>query len=85
VVAKARTGIREFVANGQEGLLAQSDRDMVDQLLWLIRDPELRHRIAAHNREVPSRVDWSEVVGVNVAAYHRAIDLMGSRRAAQPG
>jgi glycosyltransferase involved in cell wall biosynthesis len=85
VVAKARTGIREFVANGQEGLLAQSDRDMVDQLLWLIRDPELRHRIAAHNRDVPSRVDWSEVVGVNVAAYHRAIDLMGTRQAVSRG
>ena len=85
VVAKARTGIREFIANGQEGLLAQSDRDMVDQLLWLIRDPDLRLRIAAHNRDVPSRVDWSEVVGVNVAAYHRAIDLMGSRRAISPG
>ena len=81
VVAKARTGIREFIANGQEGLLAQSDRDMVDQLLWLIRDPQLRLRIAAHNREVPSRVDWSEVVGVNVDAYHRAIELMDARAA----
>ncbi len=39
VVAKGRTGIREFVANGREGLLAQSDRDMVDQLLRLVRDP----------------------------------------------
>ncbi|MEI7592494.1 MAG: glycosyltransferase family 4 protein [Actinomycetes bacterium] len=81
VVAKARTGIREFVANGQEGLLAQTDRDMVDQLLRLIRDPELRNRIAAHNREVPSLVDWTNVVGLNVAAYHRAIDLMGNERA----
>ena len=82
VVAKARTGIREFVANGQEGLLAQSDRDMVTQLLRLIRDPELRQTISAHNREVPSRVDWHEVVGMNVATYHRAIALMGTRRAA---
>jgi glycosyltransferase involved in cell wall biosynthesis len=82
VVAKARTGIREFVANGQEGLLAQSDRDMVTQLLRLIRDPELRQAISAHNRDVPSRVDWHEVVGMNVAAYHRAVALMGSRAAA---
>ena len=51
VVAMARTGIREFVANGREGLLAQSDRDMVEQLLRLIRDPELRQRIATHNRD----------------------------------
>jgi glycosyltransferase involved in cell wall biosynthesis len=81
VVAKARTGIREFVANGQEGLLAQSDRDMVTQLLRLIRDPELRQTIAAHNRAVPSRVDWHEVVGMNEATYLRAIALMGTRRA----
>jgi glycosyltransferase involved in cell wall biosynthesis len=75
VVAKARTGIREFVANGREGLLAQSDRDMVDQLLRLIRDPGLRQQIAAHNRSVPSAVDWSKVVDANVAVYQRAIDL----------
>ena len=81
VVAMARTGIREFVANGREGLLAQSDRDMVEQLLRLIRDPELRQRIATHNREVPSTVDWSRVVRGQrrrLPAGHRA--AMGGRR-----
>jgi glycosyltransferase involved in cell wall biosynthesis len=84
VVAMARTGIREFVANGTEGLLAQSDRDMVTQLLRLVREPELRQRIAAHNREVPSAVDWGDVVEANVAVYRRAMRVMGesSRRAA---
>jgi glycosyltransferase involved in cell wall biosynthesis len=83
VVAMARTGIREFVANGTQGLLAQSDRDMVIQLLRLVRDPDLRQRIAAHNREVPSGVDWSEVVGLNVAVYERAIALVDGRRPAR--
>jgi glycosyltransferase involved in cell wall biosynthesis len=78
VVAKARTGIREFVANGREGLLAQSDRDMVDQLLRLIRDPGLRQQIATHNRTVPSAVDWSRVVEANVDVYRRAIELRGA-------
>jgi glycosyltransferase involved in cell wall biosynthesis len=78
VVAMARTGIREFVANGREGLLAQSDRDMVEQLLRLICDPELRQRIATHNREVASNVDWSRVVPVNVDVYRRAIELRGA-------
>jgi len=82
VVAKARTGIREFVAHGQEGLLAESDDDMVAQLSRLVRDPGLRASIARHNREVPSSVDWSEVVGVNVAAYDQAIALMRRRRGA---
>jgi len=35
----------------------------------------------SHNRAVPSRVDWHEVVGMNVATYQRAIALMGTRRA----
>jgi glycogen(starch) synthase len=84
IAAMARTGIREFVANGTEGLLAQSDRDMVTQLLRLVREPELRQRIAAHNREVPSAVDWGDVVEANVAVYRRAMRVMGesSRRAA---
>jgi glycosyltransferase involved in cell wall biosynthesis len=85
VVAKGRTGIREFVANGQEGLLAQSDRDMVDQLLRLIREPALRQRIAAHNRTVPSSVDWSRVVEANLAVYRRAIALRGGLGQAAAG
>jgi glycosyltransferase involved in cell wall biosynthesis len=80
VVAKARTGIREFVAHGQEGLLAESDADMVAQLVRLVRDPALRARMARHNRETPSPVDWSRVVHLNVAAYREAIRL----RAAHP-
>jgi glycosyltransferase involved in cell wall biosynthesis len=78
VVAKARTGIREFVAHGQEGLLAESDDDMVAQLVRLVRDPELRNRLACHNRENPSPVDWSRVVHLNVAAYRDAIRIMGA-------
>ena len=85
VVAKARTGIREFVAHGQEGLLAESDDDMVAQLLRLVRDPGLRASIARHNRETPSSVDWNDVVGINIAAYDQAIALMGRRREAAGG
>ena len=85
VVAKARTGIREFVAHGQEGLLAESDDDMVAQLSRLVRDPGLRASIARHNRETPSSVDWNEVVGINMAAYDQAIALMRRRRAATGG
>jgi glycosyltransferase involved in cell wall biosynthesis len=85
VVAKARTGIREFVAHGQEGLLAESDDDMVAQLLRLVRDPGLRASIARHNRDTPSSVDWRDVVGVNIAAYDQAIALMGRRRDAAHG
>lgn len=82
VVAKARTGIREFIAHGQEGLLAETDDDMVAHLVRLVRDPALRSQMARHNRETPSAVDWSEVVQLNIAAYRDAIDVMGASRAA---
>lgn len=82
VVAKARTGIREFIAHGQEGLLAESDEDIVAQLVRLVRDPKLRGQIAQHNRETPSPVDWSEVVQLNIAAYHHAMQLADGRASA---
>jgi glycosyltransferase involved in cell wall biosynthesis len=80
VVAKARTGIREFVVHGREGLLASTDADMVDQITRIVRDRELRLLITKNNREHPSPVDWSEVVVRNVAAYRAAIDLRADTR-----
>ena len=78
VVAKARTGVREFVRHGREGLLATSDRDMADQLIRLGRDRALRDTMAAHNRLVPPNMDWDDVVAANVAVYRRAIDLVAA-------
>lgn len=75
VVAKARTGIREFVTHGREGLLASTDADMVHQLNRIVRDAELRRRITVHNRTTPSPVDWSVVVERNVAAYRDAMAM----------
>jgi glycosyltransferase involved in cell wall biosynthesis len=79
VVAKARTGIREFVDHGREGLLASTDSDMVEQLVRIVRDQELRRMIAKHNRETPSPVEWPEVVARNEVAYRAAIELTGGR------
>lgn len=77
VVAKARTGVREFVEHGREGLLATSDRDLADQLLWLARDSASRRVMAKHNALVPPTMDWDAVVAANVATYRRAITLAG--------
>lgn len=90
VVAKARTGIREFVRHGEEGLLATSDADMVVQLTRIVTDAGLRDRITEHNRTTTSPVDWSVVVDRNVAAYRDAIAmaagavLMGSPAPSRP-
>lgn len=73
VVAKAGTGVVEFVEHGREGLLARNDRELVDHLACLVRDDELRQVMAKRNRESPSPVDWADVVLMNVAAYRAAV------------
>ena len=77
VVAKARTGIREFVEHGREGLLAAGDHEMVDQLQRLVGDPELRAQISAFNTATPARCEWPEVVQLTMDAYGQATALVG--------
>ncbi len=79
VVAKSRTGIREFVEHEQEGLLADSDADMVEQLLRLVVDAELRGKIARRNRETPAPVDWADMVALNLKAYEQATRLVAGQ------
>lgn len=79
VVAKAVSGIREFVHDGQEGLLAGSDSEMVDALVRLVTDTELRTRIARHNRDVEPAVSWPDVLKLAESEYLRAIDISGSQ------
>jgi glycosyltransferase involved in cell wall biosynthesis len=75
VVAKAQTGIREFVTHEREGLLAANDAEMARELTRIVNDRALRERIALHNRMTPSPVDWADVVERNVEAYRLAISL----------
>lgn len=75
VVAMANTGIREFVAHGVEGLLAASDADLAAGLARLARSPQLRGRIAEHNRSVLPPVTWDDVIARSNAVYKRAIAL----------
>jgi glycosyltransferase involved in cell wall biosynthesis len=79
VLAMARTGIREFVEHGREGLLARSDREMTDQIVRLVHDRELRLLMTKNNRETAAPVDWPAVVGKNLDAYRSAIATTAAR------
>lgn len=80
VVAKAVSGIREFVHDGQEGLLAGSDVEMVDALVRLCTDAELRACIAAHNRETEPDMAWPRVLKRTEEEYLRAIAITARHR-----
>jgi glycosyltransferase involved in cell wall biosynthesis len=79
VVARAGTGVEEFVTDGVEGLLAPSDDTFAAALHRLVADPALRERIATHNRRVPPAVGWDEVVRRSLDAYERAARLVPVR------
>lgn len=59
IVAYTRSGIADFVTSGVEGLLADSERDLVDAIVRLASDAPLRQRIAAYNRATePVECSW---------------------------
>ena len=77
VVAKAGTGIGEFVTDGLDGLLADSDARMVDALVRLCREADLRGALAAHAHDHAGPVTWTRTLAVTDAAYLAAAALAG--------
>lgn len=72
VVVMRDGGPADFIRHEREGLLADSDADMVAALVRLARDPALRERIALHNRSTPSPYGWDEVLRLHLDAYAAA-------------
>ncbi|TPG16937.1 glycosyltransferase family 4 protein [Pedococcus bigeumensis] len=84
VVARAGTGVADFVADGVEGLLARTDAEMVGQLALLCTDAAARARIQRHNATVRPAYDWSDVLWRTTYAYDAAAELTaGTSRSAQ--
>lgn len=79
IVAKVQTGIADYIEHGRHGLLAHTDEEMVDHLVSLITNVELREKIALTNRETPHPYDWAEVVECNLALYQHAVSANGHR------
>ena len=62
VLARSRTGIADFIADGVEGLLARNDRALAGELARVAADAELRERLTEHNRSVRPEAGWGEVL-----------------------
>jgi glycosyltransferase involved in cell wall biosynthesis len=76
VIARAEGGIGEFVSDGEEGILADSDAAMTEAIIRLATDAAERYAIAARNREVPPTVAWPDVVELTTEMYELAIDRL---------
>ncbi|WP_392544640.1 glycosyltransferase family 4 protein [Oryzobacter telluris] len=72
VVAPRATGVDDFVGDGVEGVLGDSDVQLAGAVARLAADPAMRRRIRHHNLTTPPAQDWSDVLGATLGEYHRA-------------
>jgi glycogen synthase len=77
VVAPRGTGVDDFVEDGVDGLLADSDATLAAALARLAGDDALRARMRAHLLATPPAQDWSGVLAATLAEYRRAGVLVG--------
>jgi glycosyltransferase involved in cell wall biosynthesis len=79
VLARAGSGVGAFVVDGQDGLLAGNDGEMVGALVRLAGDSGERERMAMHSRRVPVDLGWPAVLRRTEAAYAAADQIVRSR------
>ena len=72
VVARADTGVGDFVADGVNGILAPDDARLAEGLAWLVSDADVRERIAHENATVAPEQTWARVVELAEQEYWRA-------------
>jgi glycosyltransferase involved in cell wall biosynthesis len=79
VVASARSGVRDFVRHGREGLLAADDAAMAAAVALLAEDRPLLERIRGHNAVEPPEHDWTRALAGAAELYDRARGLPARR------
>ncbi|HEV7146211.1 MAG TPA: glycosyltransferase [Pedococcus sp.] len=72
VLARADTGVADFVADGVNGMLAADDRALAAALATVATDPGLRARIARENATVAPLQSWETVAALAELEYRRA-------------
>lgn len=74
VIGHAGSGLSEFVTDGVNGLLVHGDSGMSAAIRRLVIDDELRHRMAAYNREHAVVHTWEHALHALDAAYATAAE-----------
>jgi glycosyltransferase involved in cell wall biosynthesis len=69
VVAMASGGVGEFVRQGVEGFLVNSDSEMVATVAHLMVDDAVRSRIQNFNADTAPAMTWEHVVAQHLSAY----------------
>ena len=73
VLARAQTGLTEFIADDVNGMLADDDDLLARDMARIATDDGLRERITRHNTDVPPVQVWPEVLRLVAETYDVAI------------
>lgn len=77
VIAHARSGVADFVADDVDGLLVDSDAAMVDAIVALARDPRRHDRLLRETAATVPALSWDDVLPLTYAAYEHAAREQG--------
>jgi glycosyltransferase involved in cell wall biosynthesis len=72
VVARAGSGVGDFIQDGLEGWLVGSDAELFSTVAGLLDAPERLAAAARHNRQVAPTVHWDAVLATANGLYERA-------------
>lgn len=72
VIARSQTGAGEFISGDVNGVLADSDEELIDAVIRLGRDMHLRDSMREYNITHPPAQTWPEVLSLADALYSRA-------------
>jgi glycosyltransferase involved in cell wall biosynthesis len=69
VIAMLASGARDFIAQGQDGLLARDEGELARAIGRLVLDAPFRAYVARHNATTPPSYDWREVAALHEQFY----------------
>lgn len=82
IVAMRAGGIPEIVADGRQGLLAESEEEFAEALARVVADDDLRRRLRGAARDGLGRFAWEAVVSSHLDVYEQALGARRTRSAA---
>ena len=72
VVARSQTGAGEFIQDGFNGVLADTDEGLIEATVRLGREPDSLLAMRTRNVDNPPEQTWPRVLGIADALYARA-------------
>jgi glycosyltransferase involved in cell wall biosynthesis len=84
VIAMLASGVRDFIQQGVDGLLARDERELSRAIGRIAIDAPFRTYLSRHNHAAPPPYDWSAVAAIHERFYGAAAALgNGLARASQ--